>query len=213
LEARFDLRAGWLIPEVYTAPEAEAAALRGGLGLVDISARGKLALRGVLAKAVMAARWGDVPAEPGDVFAVAERGTLIAALAPDEFLILSPPGDEAEIAASLEAEIKSQEAFLTLSDQSAGLVGLALHGPLSTAVLGKLWALPLHAEAFPNLHAAQSSLAKTGAIIIRRDQEGWPAYELYADRSYGGYLWDALLDAGREFDMQPVGWEAAYGGA
>jgi glycine cleavage system aminomethyltransferase T len=48
-------------------------------------------------------------------------------------------------------------------------------------------------------------------MIIRRDRGGALTFDLFADCSYAGYLWDAILDAGREFGMRPVGWEAMAG--
>jgi len=72
----------------------------------------------------------------------------------------------------------------------------------------KLCSLPFRTKIFPDLHVAQRSFAKTRTTIIRYDRGDSLAFELYADRSYGGYLWEAILDAGTEFGIQPVGWGA-----
>lgn len=206
--ARFDLRAGWLIPEVYTASSEETAALRESVGLVDISARGKLIVKGDLAEVVIGTRWEETPKNPGDVSVVKPNDILIARLTMDELLILTSPGDESEIADSLEREIATRDFFVTVIVQTSSLVGLSLLGPKSVYLMRKLCALPFNPKAFPNLCVAQSSFAKTRATIIRHDRGETLAFELYADRSYGSYLWDAIMDAGREFSIQPVGWSA-----
>jgi heterotetrameric sarcosine oxidase gamma subunit len=136
---------------------------------------------------------------------------VVAKLTSDEFLILVFPGEEMELAVSLEAEIVSQDNFVSLIDQTSGLVGLLISGPKSAGVMSKLCALDFNPTDFPNLHVAQSSFAKVRATIIRRDLGNLPTFELFADRSYAGYLWDTILDAGQEFDIQPAGWEAFKG--
>ena len=47
LGARFYVRNGWLVPEVYTTTEDEAEVLQGRVGLTDISSWGKLTLKGI----------------------------------------------------------------------------------------------------------------------------------------------------------------------
>lgn len=208
MDARFNFQAGWLIPEVYTTPEEESAALDERVGLADISAHGKITVMGDLSPTVIAARWSDIPTDPGDVSAVRSSNIQIAKLTPDEFLILTTPGDEKGITDSLEKEVAGQDGFVTVLDRTSGVVGFLLQGPKCLQLLSKLCPLPFAPEAFPDLHAAQSSFAKTRTTIIRYDRGDSLAFELYADRSYGGYLWEAILDAGAEFDIQPVGWGA-----
>jgi heterotetrameric sarcosine oxidase gamma subunit len=208
LGAHFDLRGDWLIPEVYTASAEEAAALREGVGLIDISIWGKLILKGVNTSAVIAACLGDSPAKPGEVREIKSNQISAAELTPDEFLILTPPGAEKKLATSLEVAITSQDIFASVIDQTSGLVGLSISGPKSTAVMRKLCAIPFSSKDFPNLCVAQSSFAKVRATIIRHDGSDSPAFELFADCSYGEYLWEAILDAGSEFGIRPVGWEA-----
>jgi heterotetrameric sarcosine oxidase gamma subunit len=155
---------------------------------------------------VIAARFGDVPTKPGEVREIRSNQILVAALTPDEFLILTQPSIEKEWTTSLETEIASQGSFMSVIDLTSGLVGLSISGPRSVEVNRKLCALPFNSREFPNLSVAQSSFAHVRTTIIRHDQDGSPAFELFADRSYSEYLWDTILDAGKEFGMRPVGW-------
>ena len=208
LDASFDLRRDWLVPAVYTSSVEETVVLQEGVGLVDISARGKLLLKGANFHTAIAARLGEPSPQPGDVIVVKSKQLLAAGLTPDEFLILTPPGAEKELATLLEAEIAAETIFASVIDLTSGLVGLSLSGPKSTAVMRKLCAIPFFSREFPNLHVAQSSFAQVRGTIIRQDRGVFPSFEIFADCSYSAYLWETVLDAGREFGMQPVGWEA-----
>lgn len=206
--ARFANRAGWLVPEVYTTPEEESAVLHERAGLIDISARGKLMIKGKNANMVVAAAFGSAPIKPGNVIGVKSNHLSASLLVSDELLVLTSPGAEDRITASLTIEIESQGSFVSVFNWTSGLAGLLICGPQSTAVMEKLSAIPFNPKDFPNLFAAQCGFAKVRAAIIRQDRMGLPAYELYVDRSYGTYLWNTILDAGREFGMQPAGWES-----
>ena len=199
---------GWLIPEVYTSSADETAALRDRVGLGDISAMGKLVLKGTKANGIIIAHFGTIPIKPGDVIEDKSQQVLVAKMTSDEFLILTQPGEEKELADLLETEIASHNIFVNIIDQTSGLVGLLISGPKSIQLMRKLCALDFNSTEFPNLHVAQSSFAKVRAAIICHDRGDLTAYELYAGRSYADYLWTAILDAGKEFDIKPVGWKA-----
>ena len=53
--------------------------------------------------------------------------------------------------------------------------------------------------------AKQSSVAKTTQLIIRRDLGEQPAYALIGGRSLAAYLWQTIMEAGQDLDIQPVG--------
>lgn len=207
-KASLNLWNGWLVPEVYTSAAEESVALRDCVGLGDISNRRKLTLKGAKADGIITAILGTTPTRHGDVIEVNSSQTLVAKLTHDEFLMLTQPGEEKELTTSLETEIASHHAFVSVIDQTSGLAGLLISGPKSTRVISKLCALDFSPTEFPNLHVAQSSFAKVRATIIRHDRGESETFELYADRSYAVYLWDTILDAGKEFDIQPVGWKA-----
>ena len=57
----------------------------------------------------------------------------------------------------------------------------------------------------PNETAKQSSLAKTTQLIIRRDIGELPAFSIIGAQSLGPYVWDTMIEAGREFGLVPIG--------
>jgi sarcosine oxidase gamma subunit len=53
----------------------------------------------------------------------------------------------------------------------------------------------------PDGAALRTSVAKLVTDIVRHDVDGAPSYLLHCERSSGQYLFDALRDAGAEFDI------------
>ena len=202
-------RNGWLVPEVYTNTEDETKVLQERIGLADTSSLGKISLKGVRAGEIISVYLGESPGKVGVVIEIGPKQILVAQLSADEFLILTPPGIEKETTTAL--EISSQNTFVSLIDQTSGWVGVSISGPESTEVMRKLCALSFNVKDFPDMYVGQSSFAKVRSTIIRHDRGAAPTFELFADRSYGEYLWGAILDAGREFGIQPIGWKAMGG--
>lgn len=224
LGAQFADQAGWQLPEAYTSAENETAAVRERVGVADVSAAGKLIVKGDAAGELLAEAFGVAPASPGDVSPAAlqdEAGqpvsqVYVAQLTADEFLVLAPPGAERSAAQCLKTQIRSSKPVLspvegseirnvTVVNQTSGLAGLVVAGPDSRELLGKLCALPFDPANFPNHHVAQSSLAKVHTVILRNDLSDLPAFELYFDRPYAEYVWESVMDAGNEFGIMPFG--------
>jgi len=208
LEAQFSSKGAWLVPEVYTDFKSELSALQESIGIADITAMGKLTVRGQGAADLVELSLGIIPARPGEINIIESKGVIVAYLYHDEFFIFTPPGEEKNTAESLGTRVADQDSLITVVDNTSGLVGLSLSGPNSRSVMRKLCALSLDEKQFPNMRAAQTSFAKVRTTILRRDIEKAPRYDLFAERSYGEYLWDSILDAGMEFGIQPVGWQA-----
>lgn len=209
LGGQIEQRGGWRVAAVYSNPETEAAAVREGVGVADISPMRKLALKGKAASALLQETFGEAPEKVGDVLAVEFDDTEVLAvkLVSDEFLILASPGMQQ---ITLEYLKERQDGrFITILDRTAGLAGLVVAGPKSNLVFRKCCALSFHSEDFPSLYAAQSSVAKVRTIILRHDRGEIPAFELFFDRAYAEYIWDALMDAGKEFGIQPFGWQTS----
>ena len=78
-------------------------------------------------------------------------------------------------------------------------------GPDSQELLSKVCGLDFHPSVFPNETAKQSSLAKTTQLIIRCDIDELMAFSIIGVQSLGPYVWDILMEAGREFGVVPIG--------
>ena len=204
--ARLAATDGWEVPAAYGGGEDEARAARDGAGLWDLSALTKWrflgagtgqaleTLRGVPAPAVGRASAGRA----GGVEVLALR------LAEDHALVLGPPGLAAD--AALQATAAHPCAHMV--NATSGLAGIRLAGPAARAILSTLTALDVGPSALPNLACAETGLARAHAVLLRRDVAGLPAFEVYASRNYGAYLWEAVLDAGGRRGLVSCGLEA-----
>jgi heterotetrameric sarcosine oxidase gamma subunit len=203
LGARFVELGQWRFPEVYTSVEAEIAAVRAGCGLADVSPHGKVQIEGEAAFQALAAAFGQAPEATGAGVAVAS-GHLYR-LRRDLFFLSTPPGGEAEALARITTAVAQQGAFVTATDLSHALSDLRLIGPASAQVLAKVCGLDFRPAGFPDRTAKYSSLAKTRQLIVRRDFGALPAYTFLGDASLAAYVWGVVMEAGREFGIQPVG--------
>jgi sarcosine oxidase subunit alpha len=60
----------------------------------------------------------------------------------------------------------------------------------------------------PYLRAAQGEVAGVPALILRIGFTGELGYEIHAPSAFGPYLWDRIMDAGKDLGIQPFGLEA-----
>ncbi len=75
-------------------------------------------------------------------------------------------------------------------------------------MLAKLTDLDLSAQALPYLRVVQGKVAGVPAIILRIGFVGELGYEMHFPAEYGEYMWDTLMEAGKEFGIAPFGMEA-----
>jgi len=208
LGARWTEIAGWRCVQDYGNPAAEAAALRAGAGLADISQIGKIQIEGAQAAAMLAAALDGAPQSVGEHVLVT-AGDLYC-LRPDMYFLSVQPGSEAGVVPSLAAAAAGRADLVTVTDVTHGLAGIELVGPRALDVMTRVCGLDFSDAAFPNQSARQSSVAKTRQLITRRghDRGRLPAYTLFGARSLAAYVWGVLLEAGRPFGLTPVGLSA-----
>ena len=94
---------------------------------------------------------------------------------------------------------------MTVLDLTHGRALMRLTGRPAAATLAKMCGIDLADASTPNGTAFRSSVAKLVTDVIRDDQQNAAgtvaSYLLHCERSYGQYLFDALLDAGAEFGI------------
>ena len=199
LSARFTEQRGWRIPEVYTTQEVEIAAARERLVLADETLNGKLLLEGDQAESVLMDTF-----DLGSL-KINEGRDGIYRLRNDLFFISTPPGREVRTQRKLTTTLKTSEQFVTVTDITHGRAEIRVIGPDSQELLSKVCGLDFQPSAFPNETAKQSSLAKTTQLIIRRDIGELSAFSIIGAQSLGPYVWDTLMEAGKEFGVVPIG--------
>ena len=80
----------------------------------------------------------------------------------------------------------------------------AVTGARAAAMFAKLCGVNLSPEVFANRAAAQTSVARTSAVIVRHDIEDALNYYLLGDSSTLLYMWNCVIDAMKEFDGQVI---------
>ena len=87
--------------------------------------------------------------------------------------------------------------------------GAALAGPKSRDVLAKLFPdLDVSNEALPFMGYIEGNLFGVKAKIFRISFSGELAYEINVESDYGLFMWEKMMEIGKEFKIQPYGTEA-----
>ena len=179
---------GWAAPLRFDSPELEAARVRRSCGLSDHSWMVKLDLKALafpdLPDSDNRCAWW--PLGPGHVLATCE-----------------PPER-----ASTQEKINSLLGPVYCTDVTSVYADLLLAGPATRKVLSKLTALDVSAEALADLACGQTSVAHVHAIVLRQDMNATPAFHVLVGRDVAESVWEAVLSAGREFDIAAFGLEA-----
>lgn len=119
---------------------------------------------------------------------------LVAGTRPDEWLILG----SADAVASAEADVDTA-GFTSVIPFTHGRSIFRVTGKPVTSMLEKVCGLDWSDDITPNGAVVTASVALTTCDIIRDDVNGLPSYLLQCDRSFGQYLFDALVDSSNEF--------------
>ncbi len=186
--------AGW---EVASQAVAGRDAPGAGNSLTDLTPLAKVGVRagvdGAMARALSV---------PFGRAARDETGVLVTGSGPGEWLVLGQVGEGRALRHRL-AEMAAQmagEELISVLDLTAGL-------------LAKVCGIDLADARTPNGAAFRSSVARLVTDVVRDDRESTSgtvrSYLLHTERSYGQYLFDALLDAGAEFGIAIGGFRAA----
>lgn len=155
---------------------------------------------------VHAAADGRLSAALGVRFGATRRmvgGALVARLQPGQWMILARPGRAFGLVEEWIATAGDE--FASVVDVTSGRALMRLTGDAAPALLAKVCALDL--ETAPDGSAYRSAVARTTAEVLRDDLDGRPSFLLACDRSFGQYLFDAVLDAGAEFSIDVTGFD------
>ena len=207
LEARFTQdEHGWMRAERFGDPEEEKRLAVEGVSLLDISHLGKVNLKGHDVIKILGKRYlSDRAPEPGKVLKPrpeALRDSICCILSHDEALFLTNSQNSEAISKHLSV---NEPACFQLTDVSSVFAGLYLLGPRSRDVISRLTELNVTEEDFPNPSVAQTPLLHVQSIVIRHDLNDLLGFQIYSERAFAEYLWDAIIHAGKEFGLGVAG--------
>lgn len=200
LGAHFTERAGWRMA-AHFGGAAEVHAARDGVTLADMTLNRKIQIQGEKAATFL---------ETDDLAIGAGReveGGFLYRLRSDLFW-WHGEADIAENPDFFEKSGFSEDDLITVTDITPGCAELWLIGPNSPLLLSRLCGLDFHERHFPNHTAKRSSVAKTTQTIIHHNRGDLPAYILIGRRSFAAYLWQTIIEAGADLNIQPIGLDA-----
>ncbi len=87
---------------------------------------------------------------------------------------------------------------------------IAVAGPRARDVLQKLGGMDLSREALPHMSFAEGTLGGIPARVHRISFSGELSFEVAVPANQGLALWEALMEAGREWGITPYGTEAMH---
>ncbi|MDP6793529.1 MAG: sarcosine oxidase subunit gamma family protein, partial [Anaerolineales bacterium] len=132
-----------------------------------------------------------------------EEGRVYA-LRPDLFFVATAPGVETELVDRVRAVDADAGGLAIVTDVTSGRAQIRVTGSLCRQLLPKLCGLDFGENSFMDGCAKTSSLAKTTQLILRCDRDGILSFGIVGGRSLGAYLWEMMLQAGREWGITPV---------
>ena len=203
--ATFGNVAGWRIPRSLGDLDDALQSAREGVLLVDRSARGKILVEGATALEALQRAWEvpDLQVNRG----VPIPGGFLYRLRADRFFLSVGPGAVEETITTVNDTLLQGEPLVTVTDVTHGRAELWLLGPAAAELLSRLCGLDFHPAAFGSGEARESSVARTKQLLLRSDVGQVPAFALIGARSLAAYLWETILDAGRDLQLVPAGSE------
>ena len=137
----------------------------------------------------------SIPVRP-NTFAENDRVTILW-LGPHEWLLITPPGKEGDMARDLRETL--QGTISAVTDVTHNQTVIRIRGNRALDVLRKGCSLDLHPTVFGPGCCAQTLLAKVGILIRWVDRS--PAFDLIIRRSFAEYLALWLRDAAEEYGL------------
>ncbi|SFH76632.1 sarcosine oxidase subunit alpha family protein [Albimonas pacifica] len=205
----------------------EILGVRRSVGILDASTLGKILVKGPDAAAFLdrlytnmmstlkpgRCRYGLMCTEQGFLF---DDG-VAARLSEDSFLVHTTTGGADRVHAWMEEWLQTEwwDLKVYVANVTEQWAQIAVAGPNARKVLEKVNAagggeMDVSKAALPFLAWAEGRLGAFDARVYRISFSGELSYEIAVPASQGQALWDALMEAGREFDVQPYGTEALH---
>ncbi|RZO48242.1 MAG: sarcosine oxidase subunit alpha family protein [Candidatus Pelagibacterales bacterium] len=219
----------WLRPRYYKqdnetlmeASKREANNVRKNVGICDVTSLGKIDIKGpnaaeflnrVYTNAWMKlpigkARYGVMLREDGIVF---DDGTTTR-ISENHFHMTTTTAQAVNVLSHLEyyLQVVWPELAVNVLSTTEQWAGVALAGPNSRNLLSKLFPdIDVSNEGIPFMGYKESNLFGVPARIFRISFSGELAYEINVESGYGVFMWEKIMELGKEMGIEPYGTEA-----
>ena len=219
----------WLRPRYYKkdnenlfeGSKREATNVRKNVGVCDVTTLGKIDIKGPdavellnrvytnawLKLPVGKARYGVMLREDGIVM---DDGTTTR-ISENHYHMTTTTAQAANVLAHLEyyLQIVWPELNVNVVSTTEQWAGAAIAGPKSRDLLKKLFPeVDVSNESLPFMGYVESNLFGVHARIFRISFSGELAYEVNVESDNGNFMWEKIIESGKEFKIQPYGTEA-----
>ncbi len=219
----------WLRPRYYKqgnenlfeASKREAMNVRKNVGVCDVTTLGKIDVKGPdaaeflnrvytnawLKLPIGKARYGVMLREDGIVM---DDGTTTR-ISENHYHMTTTTAQAANVLSHLEYYLHLiwPELNVNVVSTTEQWAGAALAGPKSRDVLSKLFPnVDVSNEGLPFMGYIEGNLFGIHARIFRISFSGELAYEINVESDYGSFMWEKIIEIGKEFNIQPYGTEA-----
>ena len=206
---------------LFEASKREAKNVRDHVGICDVTTLGKIDIKGPdaaeflnrvytnawLKLPIGKARYGVMLREDGIVM---DDGTTTR-ISENHYHMTTTTAQAANVLSHLEyyLQVVWPELKVNVLSTTEQWAGAALAGPKSRGVLAKLFPdLDVSNEALPFMGYTEGNLFGIKAKIFRISFSGELAYEINVESDYGLFMWEKMMEIGKEFNIQPYGTEA-----
>ena len=230
--AHFNSSVGWEFPEWFEGPgapretvagftrsagfgfvAAEHEAIRRGVGIMDMTLMAKFHVQGPDAAAVLSRLSANhVDREVGRVvytqWCTPSGGIAadltVTRLADDRFLVVASDLIQRRVEPMIRRATRPGE-HCYVTDVTSGTTLLSVQGPLSRQLIGRISSADLTNAGLPYLRAKPIDVGYAPALCVRVTYVGELGYELHVPTEYGLGVYDALMEAGVDLGVRPVG--------
>ena len=213
LNAKLIPFAGWLMPVSYKGIIEEHNAVRNNVGLFDVAHMGEVFIYGKDSLAFLQKLVPQNIAKLKKNCAIYcqltnKKGGII-----DDLIIykLDEPNKEyllivnaSRIDEDLNWMVRNSLGFdINIINDSHNFSLLAIQGPNASKLLDKLG---MKKDSQPQYFSIKRGEIKNiNVLVARTGYTGEDGFEILVKNDYSAYLWDKILDEGKEFDIMPIG--------
>jgi aminomethyltransferase len=216
LGARLVSFAGWEMPIQYTGILGEHAAVRNAAGLFDLGHMGEVDVSGPDAEAFL--QWTTTnnvsklaPGEAQYALLPNEQGGAVDDIivyrrpeGEDGYLVVvNASNHERDVAWWQELRKRRDDLDVTVRDVSDETGMIAIQGPNAERITSRVTEDDL--TAIPHFTWARGTVAGVDAMIARTGYTGEDGFEFYTAVDDIAAVWDALMEAGKDDGLVPVG--------
>ena len=207
---------GWNRPPFFERLRKEHAATRERVTLFDLTSFGKIEVSGPGAlKLLQRLTDNDIDKPVGSAVytqflnaqGCIESDLTITRLGEDYFWAITGSGFIGNDLARIQMHVDENDGDVIIRDITEQWACLALWGPKARLVLQKVTKDDVSNEVHPYLHTRQININGAKVYAQRVSYVGELGWELYVPYNRAIMVWDMLIEAGKEFDMEVGGYK------